>query len=206
MSRKLVSCATLSCSCCSPARSIDLWTSFHGCVSPRMDVLSRHPWAHRVEQLLRCSSSLSESTRVWKHFTRQPACSKRGFDMRRFNDLVQWHKASGQPVVVHDLTLTPQSQVLIVRFPWGAWVWHRPTAIQVEHNGRVEQLPIVDLTRLIQLGLVGLGVVIITIISFGPDGVTVKPVVDVTEIALAGVTVWGTMLLLLRRMRKASKR
>ncbi len=86
--------------------------------------------------------------------------------MRRFNDLVQWHKASGQSVVVHDLTLTPQSQALIVRFPWGAYVWHRPTAIQVEWNGRVEQLPIVDLTRIIQLGLVGLGVVIITIVSF----------------------------------------
>ena len=86
--------------------------------------------------------------------------------MRRFNDLVQWHKASGQPVVVHDLTLTPQSQVLIVRFPWGAWVWHRPTAVQVERNGRVERLPIVDLTRLIQLGLVSLGVVMITTIGF----------------------------------------
>jgi hypothetical protein len=104
--------------------------------------------------------------RTWKHFTRQPACSKRGYAMRRFNDLVQWHKASGQSVVVHDLTLTPQSQVLIVRFPWGAWVWQRPTSIQVEQNGRVEQLPIVDLTRLIQLGLVGLGVVIITITGF----------------------------------------
>jgi hypothetical protein len=104
--------------------------------------------------------------RTWKHFTRQPACSKRGYAMRRFNDLVQWHKASGQSVVVHDLTLTPQSQVLIVRFPWGAWVWQRPTSIQVEQNGRVEQLPIVDLTRLIQLGLVGLGVGIITIVSF----------------------------------------
>src|SRR6266567_4119938 len=175
MSREQVSCGILSCSCCSPARSIDLWTSFHGCVSPRMDVLSRHPWAQRVEQLLR-SSSLSESTRVWevevtsarawKHVTRQPACSKRGCAMRRFNDLVQWQKTSGQSVVVHDLTLTPQSQVLIIRFPWGAWVWQRSTALQVERNGRVEQLPIVDLTRLIQLGLVGLGVVIITIVSF----------------------------------------
>jgi hypothetical protein len=85
--------------------------------------------------------------------------------MRRFNDLVQWQKASGQSVVVHDLTLTPQSQVLIVRSPWGAVVWQRPTALQVERNGRVEQLPIIDLTRLIQLGLVGLGVVIITIVS-----------------------------------------
>jgi len=86
--------------------------------------------------------------------------------MRRFDDLVQWQRASGQSVVVRDLILTPQSQVLIVRFPWGAYVWHRPTAIQVEQNGRVEQIPLVDLTRLIQLGLVGLGVVIITIVSF----------------------------------------
>src|SRR5215469_6525212 len=86
--------------------------------------------------------------------------------MRRFNDLVQWHKASGQSVVVHGLTLTPQSQVVIVRFPWGAYVWHRPTAVLVERNGRVEQLPIVDLTRIIQLGLVGLAVVIITIFGF----------------------------------------
>jgi hypothetical protein len=139
-----------------------------------MDASSKHPWAQRVEQLL-VSSSLAESTRVWKvevryatawkHFTRQPACSNRGCDMRRFNDLVQWHKASGQSVVVHDLTLTPQSQVLIVRFPWGAYAWHRPTAMLVERNGRVERLPIVDLTRLIQLGFVGLCVVII-IVSF----------------------------------------
>jgi len=86
--------------------------------------------------------------------------------MRGFNDLVQWQKASGRSVVVHDLTLTPQSQVLTVRFPQGAFIWHRPTAILVEQNGRVEMLPIVDLTRLIQLWLVGLGAVIITVISF----------------------------------------
>jgi uncharacterized spore protein YtfJ len=46
----------------------------------------------------------------------------------------------------------------------------------------------------------------VAIIIIGPDGVTVKPVVDVTKIALAGVTAWGTMLMLLRRMRKASRR
>src|SRR5215472_15728639 len=90
----------------------------------------------------------------------------KGVDMRGSNDLVQWQKASVRSLVVHDLTLTPQSQVLTVRFPWGAFIWHRPTAVQVEQNGRVEMLPIVDLTRLIQLGLVGLGVVVITVISF----------------------------------------
>ena len=46
----------------------------------------------------------------------------------------------------------------------------------------------------------------VAIIIIGPDGVTVKPVVDVTKIVLAGVTAWGTMVMLLRRMRKASKR
>jgi len=45
----------------------------------------------------------------------------------------------------------------------------------------------------------------VAIIIIGPDGVTVKPVVDVTKIALAGVAVWGTMFLLLKRMRKARK-
>lgn len=46
----------------------------------------------------------------------------------------------------------------------------------------------------------------VAIIIIGPDGVTVKPVVDVTKIALAGVTAWGTMFMLLRGMRKAGKR
>lgn len=46
----------------------------------------------------------------------------------------------------------------------------------------------------------------VAVIIIGPDGVTVKPVVDATKIALAGVTAWGTMIMLLRRMRKASRR
>ncbi len=45
----------------------------------------------------------------------------------------------------------------------------------------------------------------VAIIIIGPDGVTVKPVVDVTKIALASVTALGTMVIVLRRMRKVSK-
>jgi len=45
----------------------------------------------------------------------------------------------------------------------------------------------------------------VAIIILGPDGVTVEPVVDVTKIALAALTVCGTMVMLLRRMRKASR-
>ena len=45
----------------------------------------------------------------------------------------------------------------------------------------------------------------VAIIIIGPDGVTVKPVFDITKIALAGITAWGAMLGVLRRVRKASK-
>ena len=84
----------------------------------------------------------------------------------RFKALFQWQKVSGQPLVVNDLTLTPQSRVLIIRFPWGAFVWQQPTAVLVEQNGQVKRLPIVNLTRAIQLGLCGLGVVMITTAVF----------------------------------------
>jgi uncharacterized spore protein YtfJ len=46
----------------------------------------------------------------------------------------------------------------------------------------------------------------VAIIAIGPDGVTIKPVVDVTKVALAGLTAWVTMLGLLRARRRASKR
>jgi uncharacterized spore protein YtfJ len=46
----------------------------------------------------------------------------------------------------------------------------------------------------------------VAIIIIGPDGVTVKPVVDVTKIALASITVCGTMVMRLWRMRKARRR
>ncbi len=45
----------------------------------------------------------------------------------------------------------------------------------------------------------------VAIIIIGPDGVAVKPVFDLTKIALAGITAWTTMLAVLRRARKASK-
>jgi len=83
--------------------------------------------------------------------------------MRRQKDRLQWQKVSGQPLVVHDLRLTPQSQVLIIRFPWGAWIHNRPTVMLVGRNGQVDYLPIVDRTRRIQLWLFGMGLVISTI-------------------------------------------
>jgi uncharacterized spore protein YtfJ len=46
----------------------------------------------------------------------------------------------------------------------------------------------------------------VAIIAIGPDGVTIKPIVDVTKVALAGLTAWATMLGLLRARRRAGRR
>ncbi len=59
--------------------------------------------------------------------------------MQRLKDRFQQQKVSGQSLVVHDLRLTPQSQVLIIGFPWGAWVWNRPAAMLVEQHGHIFQ-------------------------------------------------------------------
>jgi uncharacterized spore protein YtfJ len=46
----------------------------------------------------------------------------------------------------------------------------------------------------------------VAIIAIGPDGVRIKPVVDLTKVALAGLTTWATMLGLLRARRRARHR
>ncbi len=45
----------------------------------------------------------------------------------------------------------------------------------------------------------------VAIVIIGPEGVTVKPLFDITKIALAGIAAWITMLAMLRKLQKASK-
>lgn len=46
----------------------------------------------------------------------------------------------------------------------------------------------------------------VAVISIGPEGVQVEPVVDATKVALAFFTTLGSMLFMLGRMRRASRR
>ena len=89
--------------------------------------------------------------------------------MARLKDItVQWQTISGSPVTVGGITVTPQSQALIVRWPFGGFVWNRPVAILVERGGprSVERIRVVDVTRIIQLGLLGFSLVL-SIAVFG---------------------------------------
>lgn len=76
--------------------------------------------------------------------------------MKRLNQLIQWQTVSGSPIAVGDITVTPQSQALTVRWPAGGVVWNRPVAVLVERGGQTERIRIIDVTRVVQAGLLGL--------------------------------------------------
>ncbi len=85
--------------------------------------------------------------------------------MAKLKDFVQWQTVSGEKVSVAGASLTPQSQFLSIRLPFGGWVWNRPVAVLVERDGQVERIPVVDVTRLALLGLAGVATIFSVFVS-----------------------------------------
>lgn len=79
--------------------------------------------------------------------------------MTQLQEKSKWQTVSGETVTVDEVAVTPQSQALTVRWPRGGWVWNRPVGVLVERGGDTERIPIVDVTRVAQLGLYGLALV-----------------------------------------------
>jgi hypothetical protein len=63
---------------------------------------------------------------------------------------------TGEPHTIGDLTITPQSRALIVRWPHGGFVWNRPIGVIVDRAGQIERLSIIDVTRYATWTFVGL--------------------------------------------------
>ena len=84
--------------------------------------------------------------------------------MARLKEMLQWQTASGDKVTVGDVTVAPQSRALTIRWPRGGLVWNRPVAVLVERGEEMERVPIVDVTRMAQVGLFGLSFVFSMII------------------------------------------
>jgi hypothetical protein len=84
---------------------------------------------------------------------------KGGGFMKRSKEMFKWQTTSGDKVTVGEVTVTPQSQALTIRWPKGGLVWNRPAAVLVERGEQRERIPIVDVTRIAQLGLLGLSLV-----------------------------------------------
>jgi hypothetical protein len=74
--------------------------------------------------------------------------------------LFQWETVTGEAVEVGGRTVRTQSQALILRWPGGGYVWNRPVALLVEQGEEIERVPIVDLTRVLQWGLAGVGAIV----------------------------------------------
>jgi hypothetical protein len=72
-------------------------------------------------------------------------------------NIVHWQTMTGDPVTVGNVTLTPQSWALGIRWPNGGLVWNRPLAVLVQRGEQTERIPVVDVTRFAQMGLLGLG-------------------------------------------------
>ena len=85
--------------------------------------------------------------------------------MTKFLEMFQRQTRSGDPVKAGDFTVTPQSEAICLRWPYGGLVWNRPVAVLVEKGTQTERIPIVDVTRTAQLGLLGLSA-ILSIITF----------------------------------------
>ena len=88
--------------------------------------------------------------------------------MPRLQDFIRLENTSADPIVVGDTRVTPQAQAFSVRFPFGGFVWNRPTAVLVERDDVTQRIPIVDVTRVAQIVLFGLVVtfsVIITLLA-----------------------------------------
>jgi hypothetical protein len=75
------------------------------------------------------------------------------------NQLFQWRTVTGEAVTAGGRTIRPQSRALTVRWPGGGFVWNRPVALLVQQGEDSERIPIVDLTRMTQWGLAGVGLI-----------------------------------------------
>ena len=85
--------------------------------------------------------------------------------MPQLSDFIRLENTSADPIVVGDTRITPQAQAFSVRFPFGGFIWNRPTAVLVERDDLTERIPIVDVTHVAQIALFGLIAAISVIIT-----------------------------------------
>lgn len=77
--------------------------------------------------------------------------------MSFLKSMIRWQTFSGLTFNAGHFRVTPLSRVLTIRFPYGAIVWNQPLAVLVERNGQEERIPIVDVTRIAIVALLGVG-------------------------------------------------
>lgn len=79
-----------------------------------------------------------------------------------------WEPVTGEPQVVGARVIRLQSQAISLITPFGGFLWNRPTAVLVEKDGEMDEVPIIDVTRyaLIGIGVMGVvGAILVRVVS-----------------------------------------
>ncbi|MBN2045738.1 MAG: hypothetical protein JW757_12000 [Anaerolineales bacterium] len=72
---------------------------------------------------------------------------------------IQIHTHTGKPIELGKFTIQPISQAVAwINRSWG-FVWNRPYALKVEHDGHTRHIPIRDVTQIAFVVMWGLTVV-----------------------------------------------
>ena len=77
---------------------------------------------------------------------------------------VEVETRAGEPITVGDSKVVPLAKVAQLKIPgwFGGVIWNRPVAVVVQTEGDEEQVvPVIDVTRVAQLAIVGSGLFII---------------------------------------------
>lgn len=88
--------------------------------------------------------------------------------MRRLREVVQLRATAGDPVTVGDVTVTPRARVVIVRVPFGGFVWNQPTSVLVSRHGVIQRRPILDLSTTLWIAALGASVLALVLARFLP--------------------------------------
>ena len=82
---------------------------------------------------------------------------------------ISWQTKTGDAIEIDDVSVIPQAQVVRIRLPFGGFIWNRPTRVMVEYNGRITTFPLLDVTRMLLWGIVGLTAVVLFVIFVRRD-------------------------------------
>jgi hypothetical protein len=80
--------------------------------------------------------------------------------MNSFGNLVKWRTIIGDPVNINGRKITPKSKELFLKVPGGFLLWKRPVSVHIEEGPNLEQIPIRDLTRILQISLYSISIFI----------------------------------------------
>ena len=69
-------------------------------------------------------------------------------------EAITYRRAPGPPISLEGATVTPWSRSIILRLPFGGFVWNQAAGVEVTRDGRTETLQIVDVAARARVALV----------------------------------------------------